>query len=175
MPTLDEQRVARLAYYHVQAFAFLRSFDVVRQHGAWLQIPDFLVLGWLTRDDWGNPRLRHFMDQISAWEVVGLVAAADGYFRHVMRKCPQAELWAWAVEWNERLRVFGIYGATPAREAFSAAMPRVRPDLSWGDTTNDFAMHWETPLPESEDRLFECPTSALNQEFAAPHWRREVA
>ncbi|HEX5184655.1 MAG TPA: hypothetical protein VFW19_16085 [Allosphingosinicella sp.] len=171
MPLIDEQRAARLAYYHVQAFCFFRSFRRDLQHGAWLEPSDFLMLGYLTKDDWGNPQLRHFMNEIQNWELVGLVAAADGYFRHTMHRRLDGNLWAWAVEWNERMRVFGVYGAQAARNEFLERMPAIRPDLGYGDTTNGFFMRWETALPDEDDVLFDAPAEALQREFARPHWR----
>jgi hypothetical protein len=129
------------------------------------------MLDYLTKDDWGNAGLRHFMTAISGWELVGVVAAADGYFLYMMRKHRVFELWAWAIEWNERLRVFGIYGQDSVRESFTQEMPRLEPDFAYGDTNNGFAMRWETPLSDEEDILFGFPASAIEQEFASPHWR----
>lgn len=171
MPLLDEQRVARLAYYHVQAFAFFRSFNRIIAHGAWLEPSRFLMIGYLTKDDWGNPHLRHFMAVTCEWELVGIVAAADGYFRHMMRKHQATDCWAWAVEWNERLRVFGIYGEESARDSFMQGISPLQPDFAYGDTTNGFAMRWDTPLADEDDVLFGFPASAIDQDFASPHWR----
>jgi len=171
MPTLDDQRVARLAYYHVQGFCFFRSFDRDRRHGKWIEPDRFLMLGQLINADWGNPRMRHFMAEIAAWEPSCLAVLADGYFRHTMRKEPDADLWAWALEWNGRLRVFGLYGETELRDEFISRMPKLVPDLSYGDTTNGLVMRYDTPLSEGEDDLFEIPHDLDERAHAEPHWR----
>jgi hypothetical protein len=171
MPTLDSQRVARLAYFHVQGFYHFRSFDPQRGHGAWFQPNQFLTLGHLTRDDWGNPQIGHFTNATRAWEPTCAAILADGYFRHEMRKKPGAELYSWVVEWNERLRVYGLYGDASERDAFVANLPRLTADLSYGDTTNGFAMRTETPLVEEDDLLFDLPADFADRPHAAPHWR----
>jgi hypothetical protein len=171
MPTIEDQRVARLAYYHVQGFGFFRSFDRDRGHGRWMEPDRFLMLGQLINADWGNPRIQHFIEETASWEPSCLAILADGYFRHMMRKMPDADLWAWALEWNGRLRVFGLYGVAEQRDAFVAGMPVQQADLSYGDTTNGFAMCYDTPLAEEEDRLFGLPPGFGDRGFASPHWR----
>jgi hypothetical protein len=171
MPTLDEKRAARLAYYHVQGFGFFRSFDRDRRHGKWIQPDRFLMLGQLVNADWGNPLMRHFMAETAHWEPSCVVVLADGYFRHVMRKKPDSDLWAWALEWNERLRVFGLYGESDPREDFVASMPALRADLSYGDTTNGLVVRYDTSLSEEEDSLFALPDDFDVRTYAQPHWR----
>lgn len=171
MPALEDRRVAQLAYYHVQGFCFFRSFDRERGHGRWLEPTKFLMLGQLIDADWGNPRLRYFMDETSRWERTCLTILADGYFRHVMFQKPGDELFAWAVEWNGRLRVFGLYGDETLREAFTSAMPTLRADLSVGDQINGIVMRIDTPLPGDEDVLFALPAGFEERTFTAPHWR----
>ncbi|HEX8585464.1 MAG TPA: HNH endonuclease signature motif containing protein [Allosphingosinicella sp.] len=173
MPTLEDQRVARLAYYHTQGFVFFRSFDPDRGHGRWLQPDRFHMLGQVTNGDWGNPRLRRFTAQVRAWEPNCIVNMADGYFRHAMFQKPGSELWAWALEWNGRLRVFGLYGEAGERQAFSRALPPVQADFGAGDTTNGFFLRVDTPLADDEDDpLFATPDGFEDQTFAGPHWRR---
>lgn len=171
MPTLDEQRVARLAYYHVQGFCFFRSFDRERRHGQWLSPARFQVLGQLFDADWGNPRLRHFAEETSHWERVCTMIFADGYFKHAMFKRTNTDLWAWVLEWNNRLRVFGIYGGTAERDAFASEMPIPRADISVGDSINGFAIRFDTPLSEHENDIFAIPEIFEELSFAAPHWR----
>lgn len=173
MPTLDDQRIAELAYYHVQGFSFFRSFDPSRGHGAWLERRRMLMLGQLTKADWGNPRLRHFTSVMQSWDCCCVVAMADGYFRHAMFKMPGTDLWAWALEWNDRLRIFGLYGDPEEREVFEAGLPVVPADFSHGDTTDGFAMRVNTPLREDEDDiLFATPDGFVDRPFTTPHWRQ---
>jgi hypothetical protein len=171
MPTLDDQRVALLAYYHVQGFCFFRSFDRARGHGRWLERDRFLMLGKLTNGDWGNPRMRDFMAETSAWDPTCLTVLADGYFCHVMRKQPDADLWAWALEWNGRLRVFGLYGEPDARDRFAAGLPEHPMDFGYGDTTNGLAVRYDTGLSRDEDILFSLPAGFDPRSFAERHWR----
>lgn len=172
MPTLEDRRVAELAYLQVQGFCFFRSFDPVRQHGAWLQRDRFLMLGQLIDADWGNPRMRHFVAAARAWDTCCIVNLADGYFRHAMFKMADHDLWAWALEWNGRLRVFGLYGEPAPRDSFVAGMPAVSADFSHGDTTNGFAMRVDTPLgPDEDDMLFAPPDGFDERRFSTPHWR----
>nr|WP_087575890.1 hypothetical protein [Sphingomonas sp. CDS-1] len=83
-----------------------------------------------------------------------------------------SELASWAVEWNGRLRVFGLYGPAAEREAFVAALPKEAVDFVWGDTTNGFAWRTETPLAEADDLLFDLPGNWEERPFSPPHWRR---
>lgn len=171
MPTLDEQRGARLAYYHVQGFGFFRSFDRDRGHGKWIEPERFLMFGQLANADWGNPRMRHFMAAMETWDPSCLVVMADGYFCHVMRKRPDADLWGWAVEWNGRLRIFGLYGAAVARDDFIAGLPGLAMDVSYGDTTNGIAIRYDTALPPDEDTLFALPEGFDRKSLSPQHWR----
>lgn len=172
MPTLDDGRVAELAFYHVQGFHFFRSFNAALRHGAWLQRDRFVMLGQLTNADWGNPQLRHFVATVRTWDTCCVVDLADGYFRHAMFKMPHADLWGWALEWNARLRVFGLFGDAARRDAFEAGMPEVHADFSYGDTTNGCVVRVDTPLNEDEDDpLFATPDGFEEQTFAPPHWR----
>jgi hypothetical protein len=172
MPTLDDQRVARLAFYHVQGFCHFRSFDSARGHGRWLEPANFLMLGQLTEADWGNPRLRYFTNETARWERVCLTVLADGYFRHAMFKRPGAELWAWALEWNARLRIFGLYGDEGERAAFESSLPTVPLALMVGDQVNGFALRVDTPLNDDEDVLFAVPDGYEERPYANPHWRK---
>jgi len=171
MPTLDDQRVARLAYYHVQGFCHFRSFNRDRGHGRWLERDKFLMLGQLIDADWGNPRLRSFMEKISTWERTCLMVLADGYFCHVMFKNPDVDLWAWALQWNGRLRVFGLYGEESEREAFCSAMLTPKADLSCGDEVNGFVMRVDTPISDEDDILFNSPSDMDTRPLAPKHWR----
>ena len=128
------------------------------------------MLGQLIDADWGNPRLRHFTTTARTWETCCVVNLADGYFRHAMFMHPKANLWAWALEWNGRLRVFGLFGEAAAQEAFVAGLPEVRADFGHGDTTNGFVMRVDTPLGE-DDLLFATPDGFEELPFARPHWR----
>lgn len=172
MPTLEDQRVARLAYYHVQGFTHFRSYDVERGHGRWLEPGEFLAIGHLTKEDWGNPRITAFAAATRSWEPVCTAVLADGYFRHEMRRKPDSELASWAVEWNGRYRVFGLYGPVGERDAFVAALPDEQVDFAWGDTTNGFAWRAETPIADEDDQLFDLPDDWDDRPFATPHWRR---
>ena len=171
MPTLDDQRVARLAFYHVQGFWHFATFDRKRGHGGWLEQSSFLTLGQFTMDDWGNPQLRHFMDVTADWEPTCVTLHAAGYFCHIMRRKPGSDLRSWALEWNGRLRIIGLYGSAEERDDFVATLPRLAADFSYGDTTNGFAMRYETPLSDEDDRLFALPEDFADRPFAAPHWR----
>lgn len=171
MPSIDDQRVARLAYYHVQGFRFFGTFNADFGRGSWIEPADFLMLGHLIEADWGHPRVRHFMRETSAWEPICIAILADGYFRHVLRKHPTLELRSWALEWNGRLRVFGVCGEAAARDAFVADLPEVRADFSWGDTTNGFASRVDTPISDEDDILFDLPDDFADRPHTSAHWR----
>ena len=171
MPSIDDQRIGRMAYYHVQGFRFFGTFNSELGRGSWIQPADFLVLGHLIEADWGNPRIRHFMTDTSAWEPICIAILADGYFRLVLRKHPTLELRSWALEWNGRLRVFGVHGEEGARDAFAAGMPKVRPDFIWGDTTNGFATRIDTPISDEDDDLFDPPRDFADRPYTAGHWK----
>jgi hypothetical protein len=171
MPLLPDERVAALAFYHVQGFCHFRSFDPTRGHGSWLDRRRFLMLGSAMKEDWGNPHLTHFTAVTGDWDPSCIALLADGYFSHVMRRRGQDDIWSWALEWNGRMRVFGIYGGDAERAEFTSGMPPLLMDFMHGDTTNGFAMRYETPLPEDQDRLFDLPDGFTERVYAAPHWR----
>ena len=172
MPRIDDKRIGQLAYFHVQGFNFFQSFDRARGHGAWFEPSRFVMLDSMISSDWGNPALRYFTETVEIWQAVCMTAMADGYFRIIIRKNPAADVYAWALEWNDRMRVFGLCCDHEARDAFVAGCPRNHALFSYGDTTNGFALAEDTPLADSEiDRLFTVEGLAEPASYAAPHWR----
>lgn len=172
MPRVDPERIARLAYLHAQGFQFFESFEPGRGHGAWIDPARFVMLDYMIQSDWGNPALAYFTDETISWELQSFYVLADGYFRLAVRKKPDADLYAWALEWNCRMRVFGLHGAKAEREAFLAARPPIPALFRYGDTIDGFAMCEDTPLAEGEeDRLFTIDAVLDGVNYAVPHWR----
>jgi hypothetical protein len=170
MPTLDDQSVALLAFFHVQGFYHFRSFHHERGYGNWLKSSRFLVLGHFMKCDWGNPQLLHFAAETAAWEITCLAKFADGYFGHLTRKKPNANLCSWVLEWNEQLRVIGLYGDEGEQRSFVDGMPPLSV-FSYGDTTNGIAMRYETPIAHNLDDLFATNGMSDDLAFSSPHWR----
>lgn len=172
MPSVDPERIARLAYLHVQGFQFFESFETARGHGAWIDPARFVMLDYMIEADWGNPVLAYFTDETVGWDLQSFYELADGYFRKIVRKKPGTDLYGWALEWNCRMRIFGLFGDQAERETFLAGRPPIPALYKYGDTTNGFAATEDTPLAEgAADRLFAIGDVQAASGYAAPHWR----
>jgi hypothetical protein len=148
-PHVEPDREDQLAFFHVQAFFFLCTYDDSTQLGN-LTPGCFQPLNGAPKSDWGNPIQLEFQRQVAGWPTRVIATGADGYFQIMLRQREPDALWAWAVEWNKQFRLCGFFGDLAAVKAVAEGMP-VLPMRSIGP---DDRYRMEVGLAESDDRLF---------------------
>ncbi len=144
-------RVLRLAELHLRAFFYLITYDRQTRRGGGPS-GAFLPLSIASKQDWGNAVLQAFQNQIKDWPFRVHALAADGYFKLIIRRRENSELWAWALEWNRNLRLAGFLGDESAVREVVARLPPLR---------DPKAYRKEVPLPEDDDILFDGPEPAV--------------
>lgn len=158
-PQTDEKRTLRLAMLHVQAFFYLCTYRDSDRLGE-LFPGLFLAVEEASRSDWGNERLAAFADMTKDWEHRVHALGADGYFKIMIRRAPgERALWAWAVEWNARLRNVGFFGDEAAAKEAEAVLPKLKVKSVPGGY---LAHRREVPLDEEADILF-APWSSTDE------------
>jgi hypothetical protein len=149
-PQLVPERVHRLAWFHIQGFFYLITYDEAKQAGSFLPGE----YGWVNdarRPDWGNPLQRSFADLTAGWNTRIEGEGADGYFKIAIRRDPSgAEIWSFALEWNRCLRSIGFFGDIDAAQRHVDGLHPLQ--FKRIDATR--RMRLETALDESEDHLF---------------------
>lgn len=153
-PQVEDDRIFRLAHYHFRAFFFLITYRETTRTGGFVQ-GGFYPLLTARRADWGNPRLRWFMDKVRDWDLRMHAIGADTFFKLIIRRCPQGrEVWAWAVEWNHSMRVVGFAGREDAVTDVAADAPELAFDVVHEGPAEWVRMRTDVPLPAEEDDLF---------------------
>ena len=143
-PQIDPLRESHLAYLQLKGFYYLITFDKISRRGVqW--IGGFLTLNSANRSDWGNVVQRTFMDLFLEWEHRFFVITAGEFYKASIKKHPDEACWSWALEWNKNLRLVGFFGEEQVIDEVVSQLPRL-------------SFRRETPLEESEDRLFERPS-----------------
>jgi hypothetical protein len=148
---LDSLRTRRLAYMHLQAFFYLITYDKKSGKGGFM--PG--IHAWVIesrRSDWGNRVLRSFAELTKSWTPRVIGTGAEGYFRIAIRRDPSgAEVWSFALEWNQSFRIAGFFGDPQTVPVYVKALPnmdmhRIGPELRFRE---------EIALPPNEDTLFD--------------------
>jgi hypothetical protein len=150
-PRLEEQRVLRLAYFHVSAFFYLITYEEVQRTGN--TVPEeFLLVNIAGRSDWGNPVQRAFADFTSIWHSRVEGSIADGFFRIAIRRDSTGmDIWSFALEWNKSLRCIGFFGNSPGMETYVFKLHK----LVFKEVNDTYRSRRAIPLMEADDRLFE--------------------
>jgi hypothetical protein len=160
-PSLAEERILRLAEMQVRGLSSLIFFDRNKMDFNYLP-PCIGLVAWSGRGDWGNVRVKAFMETVRDWEhrLLG-TGLAGGYFQAIIRKEPsQRPFWSWALEWNKTLRLMGFMGEdAESLEKFAAKLPIPTWDKYWQTDSPDQGQSFsrirlETPLSPDEDKLF---------------------
>lgn len=148
-PHVEPDREDQLAFFHVQAFFFLCTYDDNTQVGS-LTPGCFQPLNGAPKSDWGNAIQLEFQRQVAGWPLRVVATGADGYFQIMLRHREPDALWAWAVEWNKQFRLCGFFGEQTYVKAAAEGMP-VLPLRSIG---SDDRYRMEVALAENDDHLF---------------------
>lgn len=153
-PQIDEHRIFRLAHYHFRAFFFLITFQQSTQTGGFVR-GGFFPIATTRRADWGNPRMRWFMDLVRDWDLRIHAIGADTFFKIIIRRHPDGkEVWAWALEWNHSIRVVGFAGDEAAVYAVASEAPEVPLDTVHEEPGKWLRMRVDVPIADSDDDLF---------------------
>lgn len=147
-PQPDEERVFELARMQLMGLFFALTYDSqTRRGGFWPGV--FAPMLFTMRQDWGHPRHVWFMKKVNHWEQRIAGYFADGYFKFVIRRNTELEVWAWALEWNRNFRVVGFFGNQNGIEEMTADAPDVVMQHHGG-----MRFRLEVPLTEADDCLF---------------------
>jgi len=150
-PQLIPERVRRLAWFHLQGFFYLITYDETRRVGAF--IPG--SCGWVNdarRADWGNSLQRSFAELTSTWDSRIEGAGADGYFKIAIRRDPSgAEVWSFALEWNRSLRSIGFFGDLAGAQQHVDALTPL--EFTRLDATRRYRR--EVEIDPDDDKLFQ--------------------
>jgi len=148
-PQLDRERVQRLAWFHLQGFWYLISYNEHSRTGG--LITDKMV--WVNdanRMDWGNSLQRSFADLTADWDTCLLGEVAYGNFRITVRRDPcGAETWAAALEWNRNKRIIGFFGDLLIAQKHVNSLAPLR-----SEQINAYKIREQVALNDDEDRLF---------------------
>lgn len=108
-PQIDDSRVYKLAQFHFTAFFFLITYNESTRRGGFV-LGDYMHFGFFRRENWGAVDALWFLQLTESWEHRCAGDGADGFFRIHIRKCPGANVWSFAVEWNQSHRVLAFAG-----------------------------------------------------------------
>jgi len=152
-PQLDQRRAFELAWMQLVAFFYWITFDAeTKRGGYWLDT--FFPIMFVNRADWGNQVMKAFADSVADWEprVCGLTA--DGFFKVLIKRHPNAACWSWALEWNQMTRLVGFFGDKEATRAIVGTFPKLKKELVAAKGNDTIHYREEIQLDEVDDRLF---------------------
>lgn len=153
-PQFDSDRVFELARFHVQAFFYLATFKEETRYGA--LVPGvFAPVLEAIKSDWGNPLMRGFASLMNSWQFRVQFVGADGFFKLRTRRHPgNRDVWAWAIEWNQSLRVVGFFGAEAEVRNAVATLPKLEVQTFVQNSGVVWRWRMDEHLPADEDHLF---------------------
>lgn len=160
---VDEKRLFRLAHYQFQGFFYWITYDESARKGGFTPGVFYPLLA-VRREDWGASRMRWFMDLTRDWDERVHAVAADGFYKLMIRKSPDALVWCWATEWNHTHRIAGLAGEEAAIQALIADLPAQPMKIARQNETERIRMRSEVSLPEEADDLFTVSTIADDAE-----------
>jgi hypothetical protein len=152
-PRPQSDRVLQLAHLQLSALFYWLTYDPTAERGGFW-VGEGVATNIAFKRDWGNNQQVSFMRSILAWEHRLHVIAADGFFKAVIRRHPDAECWAWGLEWNHNLRLIGLFGESNAIQEFTSRLMPLSGTIIPNAAGSLSRLRVEVPLSESEDTLF---------------------
>ena len=152
-PQAEEDRLFRLARLQLQAVFYFLTYDRQTRRGAYWP-GSFCPLVCVRRQDWGNPHLRWLEAETADWALRFFAITADGFYKILVRRKLDADLWAWAIEWNQNFRLAGFFGDEVVARSLAVALPPLDINTVHERASESLRMRIEAPLAEGEDRLF---------------------
>jgi hypothetical protein len=155
-PQVDMERLHELARLQLMGFFYFLTYQKEQRRG-WFWKTGFHPLEHVVRADWGNPVVMAFTNAIGDWEPRLMVASAEGYYRALIRRHPNAECWAWALEWNRNYRLVGFFGDREAAEAVVSTFPKLEL-ITLHEAPNSYIrVRHDVALRDEDDKLFAIP------------------
>jgi hypothetical protein len=152
-PQLQDSRVNELALLQLRAFFYFLTFDLQQRQGRWWRGKLVPVNGTM-KCDFGNAIQVAFARAIADWDYRLILTTARGYFRAVIRKHPNADAWAFALEWNDQYRLVGYFGDEKSCVAEAIRLPHLVGRLFHQGDESWVAVRDDVPLLPEHDTLF---------------------
>ena len=152
-PQIDSSRIYELARMQFMGFfSFLTYNRETKRGGYWLG--GFFPMLEAAYSDWGNPVHRVFMDAVVDWEPRFIGNSADGFFKVIIRRHPEAGCWSWGLEWNKNYRVVRFFGEQGVAQAVVNTFPLMEAETIAQRPNRYLKFRIETKLDEENDKLF---------------------
>lgn len=152
-PQIDNNRLFELARMQMMAFFYFITFNSKTQKGGfWPE--GFHPLSAAPHRDWGNILHKEFMNFVVNWEPKWAGSAADGFFKSIIRRHPNEECWAWALEWNNSYRLIGFFGKRDIAQKIVDSFSIQKKIKIPTDGSLSILCQLEVELLEEEDKLF---------------------
>ena len=153
-PQIDRSRLISLARMQLMGFFYWITFQENTMQGHFWP-GGFYPLTYANRADWGNSHLTAFADAVADWPPQVVATTADGFYKIIIKRYPQAACWSWAIEWNRAMRVIGFFGDDQTQRSLVAGLPKLEMKLISSATDRTLRFRRETPLADDqEDRMF---------------------
>jgi hypothetical protein len=152
-PQVEPNRIMELARLHIVAFFYHATFKKNTRTGHFWR-GNFVMLPEAKRCNWGDLKHIAFMQTVVSWEPRFLAYDHNENFNIVLRKHPNADCWAWALEWNQNFRVIGFCGDAEASNKIYADFPQYEFQQSRLTNGEVIATKPDRILQVSDDLLF---------------------
>ena len=152
-PQIDQERIFHLARMQMMGFFYFITYNQeTKRGGFWPE--GFYMISEAHHRDWGNSLHRSFMNLVVSWEPRWVVNTAEGYFKSIIRRHPNAMCWSWALEWNKNYRMVGFFGDKSAAKELIDGFEK--PSMSTSQVKDDASISFrsDVPLDENNDHLF---------------------
>lgn len=153
-PQINHHRIHHLAELHFRAFFYFCTYEDTTARGGFL-LGEYLHLGAYGRGNWGCVEATWFAQQVTSWDLRFHGVGADGYFKIYIRKCTTSEVWSFAVEWNQSLRILAFGGDRTTIDRLLEGMPERASFWTTSADGHSVRVTQEIPLEDGADRLFE--------------------
>ena len=104
---------------------YLLTYNMDTQRGYWWTGGFFPTPQRRSSRTGGIPFTAPLRQEVAHWDYRLIGTTAEGYFRAMIRRHPAAECWAWAIEWNQCLRLVGFFGCQATAQNVFDRMPRL--------------------------------------------------
>ena len=147
-PQIDRPRLFLLARMQLMGFFYWITFQENTMQGHYWP-GGFYPLIYANRSDWGNSALTTFADAVADWAPRVVAATADGFYKIIIKRHPQAACWSWAIEWNHAVRVIGFFGDDETHQILVAGLPK--PEMKLISSTPDSTLRYRRETPLADD------------------------
>ena len=152
-PQIESDRIYELARMQLMAFFYLITYNQKTKRGGFWLGSFFPVLESI-RSDWGNTIHKAFMDAVVDWEPRIIAIGADGFFKAIIRRHPDAICWSWALEWNHKYRIIGFFGEQEPVKNIVATFPMMKVPTLYQGPNQYVSFRIEKALADIDDTLF---------------------